>query len=153
MPCSHRLAPSSLKLRNKFMPRPPRSFVFVTPVQLTVQSAIPRALGSTVQCYSVIFSDWKGSSKHDNARERAEKGDKNDPAAEASAVGMEERYVNEGVPDSTKSQAATERGGRKFEKKAKEEHPNAPKPIIGMNDERAEVSVFALRMLYGLEAD
>lgn len=51
--------------------------------------------------------------------------------------------MNEGVADNTKSQATTERGGRKQERKAKEEHPAAPKPIIGMNDERAQVNALS----------
>lgn len=50
--------------------------------------------------------------------------------------------MNEGIADNTKSQGMTERGGRKQARKAKEEHPAAPEPIIGMNDERAEVFAF-----------
>jgi len=88
---------------------------------------------------SSIFKDWKGSSSKDNAVPRAEKGDKLDPETEAAASGLEEREVNEGIADETKSQGRTERGGRKHGKKAKAEHPNAPEPIIGMNDERGEV--------------
>ncbi|KAJ5618883.1 hypothetical protein N7510_002867 [Penicillium lagena] len=87
---------------------------------------------------SSVFKDWKGSSPDDNAVSRAEKGDRLDPETEAAASGLEEREKNEGIPDNTKSQAKTERGGKKQGKKAKAEHPNAPEPIIGMNDERAE---------------
>lgn len=117
-----------------FVPQPPR--LSALPLQPVEQL-------TTFHRWYSIFEGWKGSSTHDSAPERAGKGDKDDPAAEASAAGMEERYVNEGIPDATKSQGTTERGGRKHGKKAKEEHPNAPEPIIGMNDERAEVSPFA----------
>jgi hypothetical protein len=52
---------------------------------------------------------------------------------------MKEREGNEGIADDTKQQGTTERGGRKHGQKAKEEHPAAPEPVIGMNDERARV--------------
>jgi hypothetical protein len=52
---------------------------------------------------------------------------------------MKERERNEGIADDTKQQGTTERGGRKHGQKAKEEHPAAPEPVIGMNDERARV--------------
>lgn len=54
--------------------------------------------------------------------------------------------MNEGIADDTKSQGMTERGGRKQAQKTKEEHPAAPEPIIGMNDERAEVTAFFPRL-------
>lgn len=88
---------------------------------------------------SSIFKGWKGSSPDENAVSRAEKGDKDDPQSQAAASGLKEREENEGIADNTKSHGRTERGGRKQGRKAKAEHPNAPEPIIGMNDERAEV--------------
>lgn len=71
---------------------------------------------------------------------RARKHDETDPEAASSASGIREREENRNIADDTKSQATTERDGLKFERKAKKEHPNAPEPVIGMNDERAEVS-------------
>lgn len=65
--------------------------------------------------------------------------DTTDPETAASGQGMADREANEGLANRTQSQATTERGGVGFERKAKEEHPRAPEPVIGMNDERAQV--------------
>ncbi|KAJ5391814.1 hypothetical protein N7509_007304 [Penicillium cosmopolitanum] len=73
----------------------------------------------------------------DNSVKRAKKGDTRDPGAAAVASGLEERKANEWIADDSKSGATTERGGSKHAAKAKKEHPAAPEPIIGMNDERA----------------
>ncbi|KAJ6181025.1 hypothetical protein N7519_011486 [Penicillium mononematosum] len=87
-----------------------------------------------------IFEDWKGSSAEEHVRKRSKKGDTEDVHSEAAASGLRERRTNQGLADETKSQGMTERGGTKYGKKAKEEHPKAPEPVIGMNDERAKVS-------------
>ncbi|KAJ5753148.1 hypothetical protein N7520_010065 [Penicillium odoratum] len=84
------------------------------------------------------LNKWKGSSTDDHSTQRSKKGDTYDIASEASASGMEERQENQGIADQTKSQGTTQRGGIKSSKKAKAEHPAAPEPIIGMNDERAQ---------------
>lgn len=92
-----------------------------------------------------LFKDWKGASSGDHATERSKRGDTNDPTSDATAAGMKERERNEDIADDSKSQGTTERGGQKHGKKAKQEHPAAPEPIIGMNDERAQVrSIFDL---------
>lgn len=72
---------------------------------------------------------------------RAKEKDETEPETASSAYSIREREENMGIADEAKSQATTEREGRKFERKAKEEHPNAPEPVIGMNDERAQVSL------------
>lgn len=71
---------------------------------------------------------------------RVRKHDETDPETAASAFSIKEREDNRNIADDNKSQATTERDGLKYERKAKAEHPKAPEPIIGMNDERAEVS-------------
>lgn len=86
-----------------------------------------------------ITKPWKGDPPEEHTKERAKRGDTSDIAAAADASGMKERERNEGVADETMSQATTERGGLKQGRKAKKEHPAAPEPIIGMNDERAQV--------------
>ena len=86
-----------------------------------------------------ITKPWKGAGTEEHNIPRAKRGDTKDPFASASASGVEEREVNEGIADTTKSQGTTERGGRKAASKAKKDHPAAPEPIIGMNDERGEV--------------
>ncbi|KXG49159.1 uncharacterized protein PGRI_030290 [Penicillium griseofulvum] len=92
--------------------------------------------------YYSIFEDWKGSSAEEHTRKRAQKGDVEDVHSEAAATGLRERKTSHGLADDTKSQGITERGGTKYGKKAKEEHPKAPEPVIGMNDERAKVSTY-----------
>ncbi|CEO59377.1 hypothetical protein PMG11_04053 [Penicillium brasilianum] len=92
---------------------------------------IPRG----ARCQSVT-KPWKGSQPEEHSISRAKQGDTKDPAASAAASGMEEREVNEGIADDTKSQSTTQRGGREEERKAKQDHPAAPEPILGMNDER-----------------
>ncbi|KAJ5833864.1 hypothetical protein N7474_002175 [Penicillium riverlandense] len=111
--------------------RPPRLSILprLHPVKLYAKAS-PRN--------SSVFKGWKGSSTDENAVSRAEKGDRHDPESEAAASGLKEREANEGIADDTKSQGRTQRGGRKQGRKAKAEHPKAPEPIIGMNDERAE---------------
>lgn len=110
----------------------------MTPLQSAIQPPILRAqLG--VRNYS-IFKDWKGSTQEDHTHVRSEHGDTEDVHSEASASARKERQANEGIADDSKSQAITERGGVKHAKKAKEEHPKAPEPVIGMNDERSKVS-------------
>ncbi|KAJ5793736.1 hypothetical protein N7457_000335 [Penicillium paradoxum] len=88
-----------------------------------------------VRKYS-IFKDWKGSTPEDHSHKRSEKGDTEDIHSEASASARRERVESHGIADDSISQAITERGGTKREKQAKEEHPKAPEPVIGMNDER-----------------
>lgn len=89
-------------------------------------------------------SSGRSDENEEHAIKRAERGEKEDPAAAAVASGIEERRRNEGIADDTKSGATTERGGSKHAAKAKKEHPAAPEPIIGMNDERAKVSFLLL---------
>ncbi|KAJ5161665.1 hypothetical protein N7492_007057 [Penicillium capsulatum] len=85
-----------------------------------------------------LFKNWKGASSEEHTTERSKRGDTNDPTSNASAAGLKERQENENIADASKSQGTTERGGQKHGKKAKQEHPEAPEPIIGMNDERAQ---------------
>ncbi|OQE41188.1 hypothetical protein PENCOP_c005G02800 [Penicillium coprophilum] len=106
----------------------------ILPLQFVILPPVLRApLG--VRHYS-IFEDWKGSSAEDHTRKRAERGDAEDVHSESAATGLREKKTNQGIADDTKSQGITERGGAKYGKKAKEEHPKAPEPVIGMNDER-----------------
>jgi len=69
---------------------------------------------------------WEGSKAEENlVREK----DKYNVQQDATREGKEERRKGEG------SQAATEKGGG-YNEKAKKDHPKAPGPVIGMNDER-----------------
>ncbi|RAH43580.1 uncharacterized protein BO95DRAFT_444956 [Aspergillus brunneoviolaceus CBS 621.78] len=85
-----------------------------------------------------LNSSWVGTKAEDHAVNRTKKRDTTDVSTDASAAGQEDRESSYGVPDSSKQGGATERGGLKHERKAKKEHPKAPEPVIGMNDERGQ---------------
>jgi hypothetical protein len=117
-----------------------QSWRVVLPLQSAIQPPVLRA-PLRVRNYS-IFEDLKGSSSEEHVRKRSKKGDTEDVHSEAAASGLRERRANQGLADETKSQGMRERGGTKYGKKAKEEHPKAPEPVIGMNDERPKVSSY-----------
>ncbi|RMJ26809.1 hypothetical protein PHISP_02351, partial [Aspergillus sp. HF37] len=81
---------------------------------------------------------WTGSSGSEHSVAKAQKGDHTDPEASASEAGMKEQAESHGIANNTKSHATTERDGLHHQRKAKKEHPKAPEPVIGMNDERGE---------------
>ncbi|PYH46405.1 uncharacterized protein BP01DRAFT_355436 [Aspergillus saccharolyticus JOP 1030-1] len=93
---------------------------------------------STTTAQIRLNSSWEGTKAEDHAVNRTKKGDTTDVETDASRRGQEDREASHGLPDSSKQGAATERGGLKHERKAKKEHPRAPEPIIGMNDERGQ---------------
>lgn len=135
MSVNNRIPVSTSRLSNLLLSHPPRSSAL-----RTRSTAQPTAIytNSGARGYS-LFKGWKGSDPDAHSIRRAKEGDTEDPQSEATASGMEEREQNEGIADQTQSQGMTERGGRKQAEKAKKEHPKAPEPIIGMNDERAQV--------------
>ncbi|KAJ5097441.1 hypothetical protein N7456_008162 [Penicillium angulare] len=102
------------------------------------QIARPAMYASGGVRHESITNKWKGASTDDHTIQRSKRGDTHDPTADAAAAGMKEREVNEGIADRSKSQGTTQRGGVAQGRKAKQEHPAAPEPIIGMNDERAQ---------------
>lgn len=87
-----------------------------------------------------IFEAWRGTSDKDHASPRAEAGEDTDPQTGGAKTGFTEREDKFGNPESDLPQGVTERQGSKFAKKEKREHPKAPEPLIGMNDERGRVS-------------
>ncbi|KAL4934152.1 uncharacterized protein BDV17DRAFT_2009 [Aspergillus undulatus] len=111
-----------------------------------VSSIRPLASGVQVQVEARrnrgLAQDWKGSSgeKHTTHRVEIEK-DRTDPQTIASDRSMKDREQNFGGGASGESDATTETGGRQNEKKVKKDHPKAPEPVIGMNDERAQKGV------------
>ncbi|KAJ5359539.1 uncharacterized protein N7496_011952 [Penicillium cataractarum] len=129
MPGSHLV---SLRIPSTLVAHSSRASIL--PVQSIISPGaiyIPRG----ARCQSVT-KPWKGSQTEEHSIPRAKRGDTKDPSASAVASGLEERDVNESIADDTKSQGTTQRGGRKEERKAKKDHPAAPEPILGMNDER-----------------
>ncbi|KAL4869761.1 hypothetical protein BDV12DRAFT_72035 [Aspergillus spectabilis] len=95
-----------------------------------------------IRLNSGITKDWKGSSGEKHATHRQEKErDNTDPQTIASERTKGDRDQNFGKGGTGISDAATERGGRKNEKEVKKDHPKAPEPVLGMNDERAQKGV------------
>ncbi|KAI9368671.1 hypothetical protein BJX61DRAFT_546310 [Aspergillus egyptiacus] len=91
---------------------------------------------------SGLAQDWKGSGQEKHATTRSKKEhDNTDPETIAANRTREDREENFGVGGTGISDAATERGGRKNEREVKKDHPKAPEPVIGMNDERAQKGV------------
>ncbi|KAJ5382393.1 hypothetical protein N7517_000304 [Penicillium concentricum] len=136
---NHCIYSATPMLHSMSVPRQP--WRVILPLQSAIHPQVLRApLG--IRQYS-IFEDWKGSSAEEHTRKRAQKGDAEDVHSEAAATGLRERKTNQGLADETKSHGTTERGGTKYGKKAREEYPKAPEPVIGMNDERPKVSSYA----------
>ncbi|KAH8698546.1 hypothetical protein BGW36DRAFT_294439 [Talaromyces proteolyticus] len=136
-----------LRLPTPNLPRP-----YILPVRSILQPASTPTLSNvrarfrTDDSHSGVkghpFQEWKGSSTQHHAVNRARNNDVTDPEVEAAQQGREEHIQNQGIADATKSGATTQRDLRHSTKRAKEEHPHAPQPIIGMTDEKGEVSGF-----------
>lgn len=146
-------------MRRSLIPNPPRPYLlplsailqpasFHTPHSVRAEFSSSNSLqnqqstsdrSSTVKGHK--FQEWKGSSPADHAINRAAKNDITDPEVEGVAKGRAEKQRNSGIADSTMSGATTERDLGRNAQRAKEEHPKSPEPIIGMNDERGEVSL------------
>ncbi|RJE19802.1 hypothetical protein PHISCL_07854 [Aspergillus sclerotialis] len=138
MPSNPRIPNPSSKLPSILIPRPPR--LCILPVRSVLQPAVyftPNQVHARLKG-SVADEKWTGSSTSDHTVNRVRKHDETDPETAASAYSIKERDDSHNIADDSKSQATTERDGLKYGRKAKEEHPKAPEPVIGMNDERAE---------------
>ncbi|PWY94769.1 hypothetical protein BO94DRAFT_531705 [Aspergillus sclerotioniger CBS 115572] len=137
MPANPRIPSSASKLHSLLVPRPP------TPCLLSLRSiwqpaAIHTPRSVQARFNSGVTKDWKGTGSEDHAVDRTQKRDTTDPTTDAAASVMKDREEGEGIANGSKPQGATERGGTQHGKKAKQQHPNAPEPIIGMNDERGQ---------------
>lgn len=80
---------------------------------------------------------WKGSSGEDHITNSKDELDVHSAGAKA---GKRDRAT-----DDKQSSAASEHDSRQDNKRAKEDHPEAPGPVIGMNDERGGVGFPFLR--------
>jgi len=78
--------------------------------------------------------DWSGRQTEENV---ANRGDELDVQSGASQSGKRERESG----DEKQSQATTEKDAGNQNEQAKKDHPEAPGPVIGMNDERGQVSL------------
>jgi len=74
---------------------------------------------------------WSGRKSDEHAVNRSA----NDPQSKAAKEGQEERAKTD-APKGTGSDATSRRDEKDSNRRAKEEHPEAPEPVIGMNEER-----------------
>ena len=95
----------------------------------------PRFLNTPIATRFASGSDpkWTGRQTSEHVSNR---GDELDVQSGASQSGKRERASN----DETQSQGATEKDKGNQNEQAKKDHPEAPGPVIGMNDERGGVS-------------
>jgi hypothetical protein len=96
-----------------------------------LQASIPKCL----------YAEWKGTRKESHGQERIKRGDTTDPETKAMDIGEKERAESNKTPDETKSQATTEKPRRRTKEDTESEFPEAPKPAIGMEDERGRVRI------------
>ena len=80
-----------------------------------------------------LATSWEGAQPDDHSLNRS---DELDVQSEAVRSGQRE-HAGESGPGSS---AATEKDAGNQNKEAKKDHPEAPGPVIGMNDERGGVS-------------
>ncbi|KLJ13396.1 hypothetical protein EMPG_11647 [Blastomyces silverae] len=82
---------------------------------------------------------WTGSTGKDHSLDQSKRGNTTDPITKGSAGGLKEKEeaATEGT-DNSKSNATTERNHGGSTKNAEKEFPEAPRPIIGMADERGK---------------
>jgi hypothetical protein len=135
----------SFTLQNILVPRLPHPYPLrvqsiLRPVDLTALSRIHARLVNEKISATRYTGGWSGASGEDHAINRVKKRDVTDPEVKSTAEGQQERTENEGIANGTKSQATTERNLGGSDERTKEEHPAAPEPVIGMNDERGKVS-------------
>ena len=82
-----------------------------------------------VRSYAKATSDWEGRQPYEHVTNRE---DHTNIQTSASKSGKSDRTAG--------SECHSQATKGKHNEKAKEDHPEAPKPVIGMNDERGTVS-------------
>lgn len=93
---------------------------------------------TSLRTASTTTKDWKGRQPSEHVTNRK---DGLDIQSAASNAGQKDR--SKGVPDESSSghsQATTEKDKGNQNEQAQKDHPEAPGPVIGMNDERGQVS-------------
>jgi hypothetical protein len=78
------------------------------------------------------YRKWEGSTPKDHITETD---DSHNVQVDGAKGGAMDRASSDG------SSAATEKDPGKSNQKAKGDHPNAPEPVLGMNDERGGVCI------------
>ena len=92
----------------------------------------PRPSATPIRHYAGATSDWQGrqASEHTTNRD-----DEANVEVAASKAGAADRAA--GSEANSSATSGEDKGNHN--KKAKDDHPEAPKPVIGMNDERGQV--------------
>ncbi|OJD27049.1 hypothetical protein ACJ73_01555 [Blastomyces percursus] len=81
---------------------------------------------------------WTGSTGKDHSLGQSKRGNTTDPITKGSAGGLKEKEEATKGTGNSKSNATTERNNEGSTKNAEKEFPEAPRPIIGMADERGK---------------
>lgn len=111
-----------------------RTLVRAQPVLHPFRS-YPQPLLSASQCrFASGTSDWSGRQPQEHVSNRK---DELDVQSGASQSGKRERATD----DENASQGTSEKDSGNQNEQAKKDHPEAPGPVIGMNDERGGVSL------------
>ena len=100
-----------------------------------LRATFPRSLPPLTQHrFASGTSDWSGRQAHEHATNRK---DELDVQSGASQSGKRERATD----NDNASQGTSEKDSGNQNEQAKKDHPEAPGPVIGMNDERGGVSL------------
>lgn len=99
--------------------------------------AFHRTIKPTSQIRSISttqsLSAWTGRQPEDNTVRET---DSNNVQQDAVREGKQDRASSDASDGANKSGATSEKDVGNMNKKAKQDHPEAPGPILGMNDER-----------------
>ncbi|KAK2808776.1 hypothetical protein FQN50_004448 [Emmonsiellopsis sp. PD_5] len=84
---------------------------------------------------------WTGSTQKDHTVNKSKRGDTTEPQSAAATAGLKENKATKSKnAEKWKSNATTEHDLGKGHAAADDEFPEAPRPIVGMEDERGRVS-------------
>lgn len=111
------------------------TFLHRLPHRLPLPTPLLRSPALHHNHHRTLTTTPRASNGSDSSTHVTNKKDELDVHSAASKSGKRDR-----ASDNTQSGAASERDARDDNKRAKEENPEAPGPVIGMNDERGGVS-------------
>ena len=111
-----------------------RTFIRAQPVLHPFRSYPLSLLSASQYRFATGTSDWSGRQPQEHVSNRQ---DELNVQSGASQSGKRERATD----DENASQGTTEKDSGNQNEQAKKDHPEAPGPVIGMNDERGGVSL------------
>lgn len=87
-----------------------------------------------------LFKAWGAAKPHEHSFTRSQRGDTYDPCALAVSDGLKARVARDQIEINMKTGAMPQGcGSSMYSRQMKMEFPQAPEPIIGMSDLRAQV--------------